>query len=68
MADIDVVKKSSHAWIWVIAAIAIVVLLFVLFGRGTNPGAPSGSLRPGTLGVEPGVTAWASADTPVTPA
>jgi len=65
MADIDVVKKSSNAWIWVIAAIAIVVLLFVMFGRGTNTGNPTGSLRPAPIGVEHGVTAWAAFDTPV---
>jgi hypothetical protein len=64
MADIDVVKKSSNAWIWVIAAIAIVVVLFLLFGRGGgSTSSPTGSLRPAPQGVEQGVAAWTPAPT-----
>lgn len=33
MADIDVVKKSSNMWIvWLIAAIALIVILWAVFG------------------------------------
>lgn len=43
MADIDVVKKSSHTWVWVIAAIAVIMMLFMLFGRrGNNNGSTTG--------------------------
>jgi len=59
MADIDVVKKSSNAWIWIIAAIAVIVVLFVMFGRGASTTHQTGSLRPLPNGVEHGVSAWA---------
>ena len=36
MADIDVVKKSSHTWLWIIIALVIVIALFFLFGRNTD--------------------------------
>jgi hypothetical protein len=37
MADIDVVKKGSHTWLWIMLAIVIALILwFVLSGsRGT---------------------------------
>ena len=38
MADIDVVKKGSHTWLWVLLAIVIALILwFVLSGsHGTT--------------------------------
>ena len=36
MADIDVVKKSSNTWLWVVIALVIVIALFFLFGRNTD--------------------------------
>jgi hypothetical protein len=36
MADIDVVKKSSHVWLWILIALVVVVALFFLFGRGSE--------------------------------
>lgn len=36
MADIDVVKKSSHTWLWIAIALLIVIALFFLFGRGSD--------------------------------
>ena len=42
MADIDVVKKSSHTWLWIVIAIAIVLALwFMMAGGGTEPRAGS---------------------------
>jgi len=35
MADIDVVKKGSHTWLWILLAIVIALILwFVLSGSG----------------------------------
>jgi hypothetical protein len=38
MADIDVVPKSkSNAWIWwIVAAIIVAVVLFMMLGRGAD--------------------------------
>jgi Na+/H+ antiporter NhaC len=36
MADIDVVKKSSHTWLWIVVALVIVIALFFLFGTGSE--------------------------------
>jgi hypothetical protein len=37
MADIDVVKKGSRAWIWVLLAILLALFLwFMLAGTGTQ--------------------------------
>lgn len=36
MADIDVVKKGSHVWLWILIALVVVVALFFLFGRGSE--------------------------------
>ena len=33
MADIDVVKKRSPTWIWVLVAIALVVVLWMVLGQ-----------------------------------
>jgi hypothetical protein len=40
MADIDVVKKSSRTWLWVIIALAIVIAALFLLGR--NPDTQAG--------------------------
>ena len=36
MAEIDVVKKGSRAWVWVLMLIALAVLLWFMFAGGTN--------------------------------
>jgi hypothetical protein len=59
MADIDVVKKSSNMWVWVIVALAIIVLLFMLFGRGGTTAGASGRL--GGSAEAPRVAAGATA-------
>jgi hypothetical protein len=33
-ANIDVVKKRSNVWLWVIALVVLAVVLFALFGMG----------------------------------
>ena len=42
MADIDVVKKSSHTWLWIMIALVIVAAVFFLL-RG-NQGSATRSL------------------------
>jgi len=38
MADIDVVpKRRTGVWIWLLVAIAIIVVLWVAFGRSAVP-------------------------------
>ena len=37
MANIDVVKKRSNVWLWVIALVILAVVLFALFGMGDGP-------------------------------
>jgi len=45
MADIDVVKKGSRAWIWILLAILVAVFLwFILAGTGTQQ---TGSIEQG---------------------
>ena len=34
MANIDVVKKRSNVWLWVIALVILAVVPFALFGMG----------------------------------
>jgi len=37
MADIDVVKKGSHVWLWIILAIVVALILwYVLAGSGAR--------------------------------
>ena len=37
MADIDVVKKSSHTWLWIVIGIAIALALwFMMAGSGNE--------------------------------
>jgi hypothetical protein len=37
MANIDVVKKRSNVWLWVIALVILAIVLFALFGMGDGP-------------------------------
>jgi hypothetical protein len=35
MADIDIVpKRRTNTWIWIILAIVVLMVLWMLFGRG----------------------------------
>jgi hypothetical protein len=34
MANIDVIKKRSNVWLWVIALVILAVVPFALFGMG----------------------------------
>ena len=36
MADIDVVKKGSRAWVWVLMIIALALVLWFLFAGGSG--------------------------------
>lgn len=36
MADIDVVKKSSRTWLWVVIALAIILMLWFMMAGGGN--------------------------------
>jgi hypothetical protein len=46
MADIDVVKKGSRTWLWIVIALAIVVALFFMMrgGQRQGQGSRTGSL------------------------
>ena len=33
MADIDVVKKGSRAWVWVLMLIVLALILWMMLGR-----------------------------------
>ena len=43
MADIDVVKKGSHTWLWILIILVILVAVFFLFVR--NPETRTGVLN-----------------------
>jgi hypothetical protein len=45
MADIDVVKKSSSAWVWILLVILLAVALWFLFGMNRNA-TTTGHLQP----------------------
>ena len=48
MANIDVVKKRSNVWFWVIALIILAVVLFALFAMqngASTGGTPVSDLR-----------------------
>lgn len=50
MADIDVVKKGSSSWMWILAAVAAVVLLWLLWnfmGSDDETTAPRGDVSRG---------------------
>jgi hypothetical protein len=44
MADIDVVKKSSNTWIWLVLAL-VVVALFIWFAMSRGDAPQTGSSR-----------------------
>jgi hypothetical protein len=49
MADIDVVRKRSNAWVWIIALIAMALVIWALlaaFATNTNEPGTVGRLRP----------------------
>ena len=53
MAEIDVVKKGSRAWLWItLVVLAVIIIWFMMARSGTNPqtGAllQDGGLPPGT--------------------
>ena len=55
MANIDVVKKRSNVWLWVIALVILAVVLFALFGMGDGPatgGTPVSRLLSPALTVD----------------
>jgi hypothetical protein len=37
MAEIDVVKKGSRAWVWVLLVIALALVLWFIVGMGDTP-------------------------------
>jgi uncharacterized integral membrane protein len=53
MANIDVVKKRSNVWLWVIAVVILAIVLFALFGMRNAPtgGTPVSHLRSPALTV-----------------
>jgi len=36
MADIDVVKKGSRTWLWIVIALAVVLILWWVMSRPAN--------------------------------
>ena len=64
MADIDVVKKSSNMWIvWLIAAVALILILWAVFGsRSTRQNDAVGRAElPAAVQLAPSVDAGAFA-------
>ena len=56
MANIDVVKKRSNLWLWVIALVILAVVLFTLFAmRDGSPtaGTPVSHLASPAVTVSP---------------
>jgi bacteriorhodopsin len=41
MADIDVVKKSSHTWLWIVIALVVVAALFFMLRGNQRPNTRS---------------------------
>jgi len=37
MAEIDVVKKSSHTWVWVLIVLVVLIAAYFMFGRSPEP-------------------------------
>ena len=55
MANIDVVKKRSNVWLWVIALVILAVVPFALFGMGdgrSTGGTPVSDLTSPALIVD----------------
>jgi hypothetical protein len=45
MADIDVVKKSSHLWLWILLAVVIAVILWYFLSNTGGAPAQTGILE-----------------------
>jgi len=61
VADIDVVKKGSSAWVWVLVVLALIVLLWIVWasvGTEETPGATGASGRDGAP-IALGAIEWA---------
>jgi hypothetical protein len=55
MANIDVVKKRSNVWLWVIALVILAIVLFALFGMRDAPstgGTPVSQLTSPALPID----------------
>jgi hypothetical protein len=60
MADIDVVRKRSNAWVWIIALIAMALIIWALlaaFATNTNEPATIGQMRPAVTTLALGIPA-----------
>jgi bacteriorhodopsin len=44
MANIDVVKKGSRLWLWIMLAVVIVLVLWFVLGSSSRGPAQSGSI------------------------
>jgi hypothetical protein len=47
MADIDVVKKGSHLWLWIVLAIVIALILWYVVAGSSARSAQTGMLLDG---------------------
>jgi hypothetical protein len=45
MADIDVVKKGSNLWLWIMLVIALALILWFVLGGSAGDAARSGSIE-----------------------
>jgi hypothetical protein len=45
MANIDVVKKGSHLWLWIMLAVVIVLVLWFVLRSSSRRPAQSGSIE-----------------------
>jgi hypothetical protein len=45
MANIDVVKKGSHLWLWIMLAVVIALVLWFVLGKSSRGPAQSGSIE-----------------------
>jgi hypothetical protein len=54
MANIDVVKKRSNVWLWVVALAILAVVLFALFAMGDS--SPTAGTTPVSELRSPAVT------------
>jgi len=58
MADIDVVKKSSRAWIWWIVALVVALLLIWMLMMGADTGTTQRPISEAIIdGVQPRIAA-----------
>jgi len=58
MADIDVVKKSSRAWIWWILALVVALVLIWMLMMGADTGTTQRPISEAIIdGVQPRIAA-----------